>query len=295
VELRPITNADLAACAEVYYAAQDELYGRRGLPRLPRNPSALTSLFAHIVASDPQLCWLARDGESGTVSGFAMAVARGSLRYLSFLFVAPDFQDRGVGRALLARAVPPSGHRGVAIEAIQPASAALYASIGLLPRLPIYTFIGQLRQSLPGLPAGLTLEPLGGGREVLDGLDEQVLGFSRRQDHRAWLGWDRQCYVALDDTLADRPAVGYGYAHRSGRFGPVLSLDAAHLRPLVAELMVRVTPIDAWQVLVPAAAAEVFVDLLNAGLRIDGPPALLCADGLTIDHARYLPATFALP
>jgi GNAT superfamily N-acetyltransferase len=294
VELRPITNADLAACAEVYYAAQDELYGQRGLPRLPRNPSALTSLFAHIVASDPQLCWLARDG-TGTVSGFAMAVARGTLRYLSFLFVAPDLQGRGVGRALLARTMPPSGHRGVAIEAIQPASAALYASIGLLPRLPIYTFIGQLREDLPGLPAGLTLEPLEGGREVLDGLDEQVLGFSRRQDHQAWLGWDRQCYVAFDETLVDRPAVGYGYAHRSGRFGPVLSLDAAHLRPLVAELMARVTPLDGWQVLVPASAAELFLELLHAGLRIDGPPALLCSDGLTLDHARYLPATFALP
>jgi GNAT superfamily N-acetyltransferase len=295
VELRPITDADLAACAEVYYAAQDELYGRRGLPPLPRNPAALTSLFAHIVETDPQLCWLARDGDRGTVSGFGMAVARGTLHYLSFLFVAPDFQNRGVGRALLARCMPPDGHRAVGIEAIQPASAALYASIGLLPRLPIYTFIGQPRRDMRGLPAGLTVEPLESGLEVLDGLDEQVLGLSRRQDHEAWLGWDRQCFVAFDETLGDRPVVGYGYAHRSGRFGPALSLDAAHLRPLVAELMMRVTPLDAWQVLVPGMAAAVFVELLHAGLRIDGPPALLCTDGLTIDHARYLPATFALP
>lgn len=295
MELQPITDADLAACAEVYYAAEDELYLRANLPPLPRNPQALTSLFAHIVESDPRLCWLAREGQGGTVAGFGMAVARGAVRYLSFLFVTPTAQKRGAGRALLARCLPPDGPRGTCIEAIQPVSAALYASVGLLPRLPIYTLIGQPRDMLPVLPTGLVAEPLDGRLDVLDALDEQVLGFSRRTDHRAWLGWERRCFVAVDEHRADRPAVGYAYGHRSGRLGPVLSLDPTHLLPLVGETMSRVTPLDAWQVLLPGTAGEALVGLLGAGLRIDGPPALLCADGLTIDHTRYLPATFALP
>lgn len=294
MDLRPITDADLAACADVFYAAEDELYARLNLPPLPRNAPALISLFAHLVETDPGLCWLAADGDGGTVTGFGMAVERGTLRYLAFLFVAPGRQGHGVGRALLARCLPPDGPRATCIEAVQPVSAALYASIGLLPLLPIYTFIGQPREALAGLPPGLAAEPLDGRLDVLDALDEQVLGFSRRPDHRAWLAWERQCFVAIDERRANRP-VGYAYGHRSGRLGPVLSLDPAHVLPLVGETMSRVTPLDAWQVLVPGVASDAFIGLLGAGLRIDGPPAVLCADGLAVDHARYLPATFALP
>ena len=59
--------------------------------------------------------------------------------------------------------------------------------------------------------------------------------------------------------------------------------------------MGEVEPNGAWMVNVPGPAQDTFVGLLRAGLRLDGPPLIYCASAPSIDHSRYLPATFALP
>jgi len=300
VQLRPITPDDLAACVEIFYEAEDELYGRLNQPQLPRNPQALERLFAHIVATDPGKCWLAEEGRRA--DGFGLAVERDGLHFLAFLFVRPAVQSRGLGRRLLEHCLPLSGRRATCVEAIQPVSTALYARYGLAPRLPIFTLVGQLDQPLAGLPAGLRLQTLEGLGETdraallveLDDLDRHVLGIGRPAEHRAWISWGREGFVLRADDPAEGP-LGYGYAHSSGRLGPLLTLDETHLLPLLGELTQRVTPLDAWQVLVPGAAQSMLVTLLQAGFRLDGPPALFCADGPGLDHRRYLPATFALP
>jgi GNAT superfamily N-acetyltransferase len=299
VDLRPITAADLPACAEVYFAAENELYERLNLPPLPRSEQALLTIFRHILATDPGLAWLAETGSE--VTGFGFGARRDRLNYLSFLFVRPDRQSRGIGRLLLSRCLPADGYRATCVEAVQPVSTALYAAHGMVPRTPIYTLIGQPRHELAGLPADLDIEPLGDAREGLqdtlsavDELDRQVLGISRRQDHSAWLDWGRRLFVVRRQAGAGRVA-GYGYAHQSGRFGPLVVDDEIVLLPLVGELMRRLKAIDAWQVNVPGPAKETLMALLAAGLRLDGPPAIYCASEPRTDHARYLPVTLALP
>ena len=299
MNLRPITAADLPACVEVYFAAEDELYERLNLPPLPRSGQALFTIFRHILATDPGLAWLAEtDGE---VTGFGLGARRDRLNYLSFLFVRPDRQSRGVGRRLLSRCLPADGYRATCVEAVQPVSTALYAAHGMVPRTPIYTLIGQPSHELAGLPPDLGLEPLddteAGRQEALtavDRIDRQVLGISRRQDHSAWLSWGRRLFMVRRLAGAGR-VVGYGYAHPSGRFGPLVVDDEALLLPLVGELMRKLRAIDAWQVNVPGPAKDTLMALLAAGLRLDGPPAIYCASEPRPDHARYLPVTLALP
>jgi hypothetical protein len=53
--------------------------------------------------------------------------------------------------------------------------------------------------------------------------------------------------------------------------------------------------VDTWLVNVPGSANETFVALLHAGMRLEGPPAIYCANEVRIDHRRYLPASYALP
>jgi GNAT superfamily N-acetyltransferase len=299
VNIRPIEAADLSACSEVFYQAEDELYDRRGLPHLPRNPQLLEKLLGHILATDPERSWLAEEG--GRATAFGMASQRDRFWYLSFLFVRPEAQGRGLGRRLLQRCLPTDGTAdvlGVSVEAIQPVSTGLYASHGLVPRLPLYTLIGTPRTDIGPLPQGLRLtsfdELAADDHEALAGavnaLDREVLGYARPADHRALRLWQRTGFMLRD---GDGP-VGYGYASTSGRLGPVLVRDRDHLRPLVGELTRRVRAVDAWQVLVPGPADETMVALLRAGLRFDGPPALYCATGSGPDLERYLPGTYAL-
>jgi GNAT superfamily N-acetyltransferase len=297
VEPRRLTPDDLAACAEVFYLAMDDLQAKRGLAALPRNAPALDLLFRHIVTSDPDRAWVAE--EDGSVVGFGMGARREELDFLSFLFIRPDFQERGFGRQLLQLCLPASPYRGTCIEAVQPVSAGLYAGYGLVPRVPIYTLIGQPRVELPDLGPefevvamaemrGAGLEPL---FEAVGMLDAEVLGFRRPADHRAWLAWERQGFLLRTGGAPQ----GYGYAHPSGRLGPVVVRDSASLLAFVGRLTREVTAADAWQVLLPGPADATFVALLNAGLRFDGPPAIFCATRPGPDYTRYLPASFALP
>jgi len=297
LEPRRLSLEDLPACSDVFYLAMDDLQARRGLPPLPRNPAALELLFRHILACDPDRAWLA--DEDGAVLGFGMGTRRDDLHFLSFLFIRPEAQGMGLGRTLLRECLPSDGYRGTCIEAIQPVSGGLYASYGLVPRVPIYTLTGQLRSELPELPPLAKVQGVAEMRpteyeplfQTLAEIDSEVLGFRRAVDHRAWQLWERQGFLL---RVNGEPA-GYGYAHSSGRLGPVVVRDGALLLPFLGRLMQLVTAVDAWQVLVPGPADATFVGLLNAGLRFDGPPGIFCATQAGPDHARYLPATYALP
>jgi GNAT superfamily N-acetyltransferase len=287
MDFRPIDPVDLEACADVFYAADDELMARRGLPLSPRNRLALLRLFSHIQATSPHRAWLAE--RDGRVLGFGMSAQRERLVFLSFLFVEPTEQSKGLGRALLERSMADGLDKAVCIFSVQPVSAALYARYGMVPRVPLYTFTGRPTRPLPELPAGLSVGPL----EVsgTEALDRAVTGFARVQDHAAWLDWERRLFGLFD---AGRP-VAYGYAQASGRLGPVVAERPELVLPFVAALMREIEPLEAWMVHVPGPAAEPFSALLSAGMRIDGPPVLFCASSHAIDHSRYLPSTFALP
>jgi GNAT superfamily N-acetyltransferase len=287
VDFRPIDPADLEALVEVFYEADDALNRSRGLPTTPRNPMPLLRLFDHIIHGAPHRGWLAeRDGRA---LGFGIAAQRADMTFLSFLFVRPDAQASGLGRALLERAMANSEYRAVCIGAIQPISAALYAQYGMVPRVPLFMFSGKPNGALRALPAGLEIRPV--SIDDVAPLDREVTGLTRPDDHAAWEKWDRQRL----GLFQARDLVGYGSVQSVGRLGPVIVRDAEHLLPFVGALMDRLPDVETWLLNVPGPAAETFETLLKAGLRLEGPPVIYCATELRIDHSRYLPAGFALP
>jgi GNAT superfamily N-acetyltransferase len=288
MDYRPIDPADIEACAEVFYSADDDLMKKRGQPPSPRNRVALTRLFSHIRETDPHRAWLAQ--KDGRVLGFAMSAQRGDLVFLAFLFIEPAEQGRGLGRALLERSMAGATKTAVCIFSIQPISAALYAKFGMVPRVPIYQIGGRPKGPLPGLPAGVSV----GGLEVAQAadLDRAVTGFVRAQDHIAWGSWDRKLFGLYEGGRV----VGYGYAQSVGRIGPIVVERRELLLPFVSELMRQVETVEDWMINVPGPAAEVFTALLSAGMQLQGPPIVFCAvEDHGVDHTRYLPSTFALP
>ncbi|MDL2334462.1 MAG: GNAT family N-acetyltransferase [Chloroflexota bacterium] len=288
MNFRPVDPADIEACADVFYAADDELNTKRGLPVMPRNRVALTRMFSHIQATDPGRAWLAE--RDGRVLGFAMSAQREELVFLAFLFIEPEEQSRGLGRELLERSMANATKTAVCILSIQPISAALYAKYGMVPRVPIYQIGGRPKKPLPELPAGLSVGPLEVAQAAA--LDRAVTGFAREQDHVAWQSWERKLFGLFEG----KRVVGYGYAQAAGRLSPVVVKRRELLLPLVSELMRQVETLEDWIINVPGPAAEVFSTLLNAGMQLQGPPAIFCAvEDHGIDHSRYLPSTFALP
>jgi GNAT superfamily N-acetyltransferase len=287
IDYRPIGAADMDSCVEVFINSDEALTVSFNLPLMPRNQAALTGIFNHVCATTPSRAWLAE--EDSQVVGFGMSAERGDLVFLSFLFVLPAYQARGIGRELYERCVPRSGRRATCIWSIQPVSAALYARDGLVPRVPIYTFLGRPRNELPQLASYLSLTSI--ELHELDELDAEVVDLTRTVDHRKWQSWERQAFGLRDGS----DLVGYGYAQPSGRLGPVIVRREEDLLPLVGELMRHFDPPGDWMVHVPGPAAETFAHLLQAGMRFDGAPTIFCATDARIDHSRYLPGSFGLP
>jgi GNAT superfamily N-acetyltransferase len=287
VDYRPIETTDMELLGDVFYEADDELSVRRGLPKTPRNPMPLLRLFDHIVKESPGRGWLAE--QDGRVLGFGIAAQRADMTFLSFLFVRPEAQAGGLGRALLELAMANSDYRAVCIGAIQPISAALYAQYGMVPRVPLFMFSGKPNTALRALPPRMEIAPV--SIEDVAQLDQEVTGLTRSSDHAAWEKWDRQRLGLYESG----DLVGYGYVQSVGRLGPVIARDSEHLLPFIGALMDRLPDVETWLLNVPGPAAETFETLLKAGLRLEGPPIVYCATELRIDHSRYLPATFALP
>jgi len=284
---RPATPADLETCADVLYTADDALSASRGLPVSPRNREALVRLYGHMQRRDPDRWWAAEQG--GRVIGFGGSSSYQEMVYLGFLFVLPDQQAGGLGRRLLELSMHDSTYRAVAIASYQPISAALYSWYGMTPRMPIYMLTGKPRTDLPALPSGLGVRTIDAA--AVGPLDMEVCGLTRVWDHDWWEGMGRKRFGLFDgDDL-----VGYGYIQETGRLGPFVVRREEHLLPFCGRLLAEMPEVETWLVNVPGSANETFVALLQAGMRLEGPPAIYCANEMRIDHTRYLPASYALP
>jgi GNAT superfamily N-acetyltransferase len=302
VAYRAAVPDDLAACASIWRDALNDYMVGLGLPAIPDELGPIGRLHAHVRATDPDRFWVAtRDGRP---VGFASATVRDRVWFLSMLFVRPDEQRRGIGRALLARILPPEDGDTVlatCTDSAQPISNALYSGYGIVPRMPLVNLTG--RPSRPGvlepLPTGVTAAPFDqiaagppdgpGHRELaatVDELDTELAGFAHPQDHRFLRSEGRTGYLYRG---GDGRVLGYGYTSAVGRVGPIATRDEALLGPLLGHLLTVVEPRGASAVWVPGHADRAIVALLRAGLRFDGFPVLVCWSAPFADFRRYLP------
>ena len=306
VDFRPATTADLAACAEIWRDALNDYMGRLNLPTIPPEVAAVARLHAHLLATDPERFQVAvrRDGpgRAERLIGFGAAARRNGLWFLSMLFVRPSEQGAGLGRALLARILPADeAILATATDSAQPVSNALYATYGMVPRMPLLSLVGRPTNAgdVEPLPAGVTAVPfeaVASGPPTGDGhrdlvaavtaLDTEALGFAHPQDHRFLRDEGRLGFLY---RAADGSTVGYGYTSEAGRVGPVAVRDAALVSGVLGHLLTVVTPRGASALWVPGLADRAVVALLRAGLRLEGFPVLLCWTRQFADFSRYVP------
>ncbi len=302
LSFRPAREDELAACADVWRLGIDDYYGRLNQPALPVENGSLVRLYAHLRATDPERFVVATRDER--IVAFASAVVRERLWYLSMLFVLPEAQRSGVGRALLREVAPPMDGatvRATATDSAQPISNGLYASLGIVPRVPLLDLIGRPERpdAFGPLPSGITAVPFedlvdgaadGAGHRALsvavDDLYRDTLGVAHPTDHRFLRGEGRRGWLYHGP---DGAPLGYGYAAEAGRIGPVATRDPAVVAPILGHLTGAVVPRGAFAMWLPGTADRAVVAALQAGFRLEGFPVLLCWDRPFADLERYLP------
>ncbi len=318
IRYRPATASDLPACEATWRDGLNDYMVPLGQYEVPADNPSLRLLHAHALATDPERFWVAtRDGLAGNaaddagdpsrlgadgrqVIGFTSAVRRGRVWFLSMLFVLPGDQATGVGRSLLRQILPPDGDDATlatVTDAAQPISNGLYASFGIVPRLPMFNLVGRPArpERLAPLPSGVhavrfdATAPAERDRSLeaeLGALDRETLGYTHREDHD-FLRRQGRVGFAYRDERGD--LLGYGYASEVGRIGPVAARDPALVAPIVAHLLDAIVPRGASALWVPGAAGQTMEMLVRAGLRMEGIPVLACWSRPFADFTRYLP------
>jgi GNAT superfamily N-acetyltransferase len=264
VELRRTRAADLPALFDIFNAAIGDVYRRHAFDP----PAPPLEVFAnqqqHVLAHDGERCFVAEKGSAAV--GFASAWARDEVWFLASLFVRPEAQGAGVGKALLDAVWGEDGGRRTTItDAIQPVSNALYARRGLVPATPVLSFGGVPRAEAPR-----GLEPLAGepDRDTLRSLDVAAYGCDRAVDHAYWSALARRTV-----WLRDGAAVAWSYVFPGGAVGPVAGADgAAAAHALQAELARARAEV---RVRIPGSARAAVEVALAAGLRLGPTPGLL--------------------
>ena len=302
--IRPARPEDIPDCTEIWRISISDYIGRLGQSELTRDVGPLSRLYAHLQSTDPdRFIVAARPGDSEEIVAFAAATIRERLWYLSMLFVLPQFQGTGLGRELIGRIMPtdPGTVRAVAADSAQPISNALYAKLGMVPRMPLLNLSGlpERPEAFGTLPSGvvplafdeIAAGPPGGQghqllTEAVDALDRELLGVAHPIDHRFLRGESRHGWLYRGP---DGTPVGYGYAGEAGRVGPVAVRDEALLGPVLGHLTSAVVPRGAFAMWLGGAADRAVVTALNAGFRLDTFPVLLCWDEPFGDLSRYLP------
>ena len=301
ITFRVGTERDLPECNRIWRESIDHYLLPMGFPPLPRDNPSLRRLHAHTLATDPSRFVVAerrvRAGRRRIVA-FGSAVDRGELWFLSMLFVEPGAQGRGIGRALLGEILPaPLDGRILATctDSAQPISNGLYASIGIVPRMPLFNLIGRPRPDAPwpALPEAMGVQRIADheawlGDAEVQALDREILGFAHPQDHAFVLGEPRRGYAY---RVEDGQLAGYGYAGDVGRVGPIAVRDPGLLAPVLGHLLRAVEPRGASSVWLPGDAAEAIRVAIGAGLRMEGFPILAGWSRSFADFTRYVPTS----
>lgn len=321
IRLRPAGSGDLPACVGVWHAGLTEYGLRVGRPAMPPTSGPLLGLLGHLLATDPDGFWVAVAEEpraagarpagdpsdaEGPIVAFVSALRREHVWFLAMLFVQPGHQERGLGRRLLARVLAGADEatHATCTDSAQPISNALYSRYGMVPRLPMLELVGRPERPVPGLPNGIRAVPFdilragptdgAGPRRLaaaLEHLDRTTLGYAHPQDHAYLAGQGRLGYIY---EAGDGRVVGYGYTSEVGRLGPIGVEDAPLMGPVVGHLMGSVRPAGAFSAWVPGSASAAVATLLEAGLRLEDFPALVCWDRPFADFERYMPITLAV-
>jgi len=271
--IRPVERGDVAACAEVEWAAfgaaSSLKESRRLIERLVRHPGVYG-----VVAE-----------RGGAIVGLNFLYEHDPIRAVGPLADAPSAQGSGVGRRLMEAVLERAeGATGVRLTTNNAAAFALYASLGFEVKEPLAILRGRFR-SHP--PADAAVRPM--RQEDLPAaaaLCERVHGFARTGDLREALRTKGEPMVLERDGRI----VAYASHRRLGDSAHGVAEAEADLRALLLGLA---PPEDATlTIFMPTRQASLLRWCLDEGLRVGVPLTLMAKGAYRQPRGAYFPSSW---
>lgn len=201
VKIRQATETDLPGIYQVWY-----LNEIRGDPN-PPPPRSDDSTFTWELRSGRMLV-AEQDGE---LVGFASTLTRSDKVNLAELFVKPDNQSSGVGRALLKEVMPEDGRVHWTSASIDHRGLSLYTRHGMRPRWPQFWLFGRADQlGIFGGTGDYHVFTAEANDPILHNWDADLSGRERAEDRRHWLETGGAIPLWINK---EGQRVGYAYVH----------------------------------------------------------------------------------
>jgi GNAT superfamily N-acetyltransferase len=281
VRIREADERDLETLVSIFARSLEHLYQRYRPDQpdlLPVDASGRLPFLRHLgrtglvlVADDPEPV------------GFAAAVLREQMWFLSQMWVLPDHQSGGVGKALLDEALAFGRDAAVfcTVSSPHPAARLLYLRASMFPLWVNIEMMGR-EGNVPEPPEGvreLTEEDQG----WVDELDREVRGAARPEDHAFWR---REEGTALALDRVGGPS-GYAYVWPDGKVNPGAVRNPGDL-PLLIHAA-RYAAGGPSSFIVPSTNWRALAELIRAGFAPVGTMNTFMASRSLPDGSRYLP------
>ena len=286
-DFRPAHERDLRSIYKVFYL--NEVLDSLNPPEMSDTPSYLR----HILQTGT-IYVAEQDGE---VLAFAGAITRGTVTFLTDLFVKPTLQSNQLGKTLLHAVLPQSSLIRCTESSSDPRALALYIREGMRPQWPYFAL--RLEKPAREMSSMYDVEIVEAGVDdpELVRWDAQVSGRLRPFDHQFWV--QKQHAIPLW-FRRQKQIIGYGYVRLGagtlwypeacilGPIGVSNSEDAASC--VLATVNFAVQKADVLRIDVPSPHPCLAV-LLERGFRIADIDTFMSSATAPIFDARcYIPS-----
>ena len=280
VTVRRAVPEDADVCGRICYEAFTTINHQHGFP--PDFPSAeVTTGSLHALFSHPQFyCVVAQ--LNGQIIGSNCLDERSTIAGIGPLTIAPDVQNRSIGRMLMRAVMERVSERGFAgIRLNQAAfhnrSLSLYTKLGFDAREPIAVMQGPpIQQSLPGW---MVRPASKGDLEPAARLCERVHGFDRTGELKDGIFQGTAVVVERHGQIT-------GYASDLGLFGHAVGASNLDLQALIG----AAATFSGTGILVPTRNSALFRWCLESGLRVVYSMTLMTIGLYNEPTGAYLPS-----
>jgi GNAT superfamily N-acetyltransferase len=229
-EIRAMLADDVVGAEAAWALAYRTMLAEHRIPAPPGTPELTERAqrrMHYLRDTDPEGSWVADSG--GKVVGLAEAQRRGDIWVLAILGVVPGYQDLGVGRALLERALSYGSPTSPGAIFSSPDPRAMYrylsAGFSLHPTAIAYGPVRRPPAEPPGVREGSVAD-----LDLVQEVDRTVRGVDR--------GGDIEFLVATGLQLLVDDRGGYAVTE-GGRLSLLSALDEEIATDLLAAAMAR--------------------------------------------------------
>ncbi len=278
--IRNATEADLAACTDVWLSTQS--------PPVD-GPVAPLPLYGHELRTGRLLV----AEVAGEVVGFGATLTRGDVTYLADLFVRPSSQDRGVGRQLLEELQTDNKGSLFTFASDDARAQHLYRNFGMQV-VESYHYLNVDVGALSLAESEIELHTADSAAIVA--LAAELSGRQRDADIDFANSIGSTWYTAQRDgetvgaVAVVAPVWWNPWLQRYARVGPVMTRQAADTEPLLVAAIAVAASLDVERVsaFVPSSLPGLR-RLLLAGFEIVDTDLLMSTHAHVFDRVRYLP------